>query len=112
MQHQTWGGFSAPHFLFPLEPHARLERSPENLRWLGEQMSERRTVHLVLALWDKQIEVLEVSHFLPATLWLEGCVPVLLEPHELGAYCTGGDYQLELVQHLAGVFEVRWLAFG
>jgi hypothetical protein len=112
MQRQTWGGSSAPHFLFPLEPHARLERSQDNLRWLGQQMRDHCMVHLVLALWGKQIEVLEVSHFLPATLWLDGCAPVLLEPHELEAYAGAGERQLELIQRFAGVFEVRWLEVG
>jgi hypothetical protein len=69
-------------------------------------------VHLVLALWGSQIEVLEVSHFLPDALWLDGCAPVLLESHELEACCGAGERQLELIQRFAGVFEVRWLEVG
>jgi hypothetical protein len=112
VQRQIWGGFSAPHCLLPLEPHARFERNQDNLFWLGQQMCDHRVVHLVLALWGRQIEVLEVSRFVPIEPWLEGCVPVLLEPHQLEAYCGAAKCQLELIQCFAGVFEVRWLEIG
>jgi hypothetical protein len=65
-------------------------------------------VHLVLALYQQQIEVLEVSHYTPAALWLEGCTSVLLEPYELEAWANAPECQLELVQCMAGVFEVRF----
>jgi hypothetical protein len=102
-----WGGFSAPKFCYPLQAHARLEQNAHNLRWLGQQMCEHRMVHLVLALHNSQIEVLAVSHYSPCTLWLEGCVPVLLEAHELESWATAPNCQLELLQCFDGVFAVR-----
>jgi hypothetical protein len=109
MQRTTWGGYSAPQFCYPLQAHARLERNAKNLRWLGHQMCDHAMAHLVMALYQQQIEILEVSHYFPATLWLDGCVPVLLEPHELESWANAPDCQLELLQRMDGIFEVRFL---
>ncbi len=71
-------------------------------------MLQTRVCHTVLALTQQSIEILEVSFYPPSALWLEGCVAVLLEPFELGAWLTATDAQVEL-RCVHGVLEVRLL---
>lgn len=71
-------------------------------------MLETRVFHVVLAVSPQQIEVLEVSHYPPVTLWLDGCIPVLLEPRELSAWLCMPHAQIE-IRCLHGVLEVRIL---
>lgn len=63
---------------------------------------------MVLAVSKTQIELLEVSYY-PLELWLDGCVPVLLEPFEIADFLGMGNAQVELVQRIFGVLEVRVL---
>ncbi len=71
-------------------------------------MLQTRVHHLVLGLTRQSIEILEVSFYPPTVLWLEGCVPMLLEPFELSAWLTATDAQVELCCRY-GVLEVRLL---
>ena len=109
MQRIHKGGLFAPLvFISPLVPHTSLERTAKNLEAIGRQMLETRVFHLVLALSPKQIEILEVSHYPPVALWLDGCVPILLEPRELSVWLTMPNAQAE-IRCLHGVLEVRIL---
>ncbi len=104
-------GFYAPQTLiYPLEPAATLERNPYNLTRLATQMLQARATQVVLALHPKHIEILEVT-FLPITVsWLEGCVPVLLETHEITNWLSDYDFaQVELLRSKHGILEVRVL---
>ena len=109
MQRIYKGGFTAPLvFTSPLVPYTSLERSHKNLEIIGTQMLETRVLHLVLAISCTQIEILEISHYPPNTLWLDGCVPILLEPRELSDWLTMPNAQIE-IRALHGVLEVRIL---
>jgi hypothetical protein len=109
MQRIHKGGLCAPLvFTYPLVPHTSLERSFKNLEAIGTQMLEARVRHLVLAISRTQIEILEISHYPPVALWLDGCIPLLLEPRELGIWLTMPNAQVE-IRCLHGVLEVRFL---
>jgi hypothetical protein len=109
MQRIHKGGLCAPLvFTYPLIPHTSLERSFKNFETIGTQMLETRVLHLVLAISRTQIEILEISHYPPVALWLDGCIPLLLEPRELSAWLNMPNAQIEL-QSLHGVLEVRIL---
>jgi hypothetical protein len=102
-------GFYAPLvFTYPLVPHTSLERSHQNLEAIGRQMHKARVLHVVLALNPKQIEILEVSHYPAVALWLDGCVPILLEPQELSSWLNMPNAQIEICAAY-GVLEVRIL---
>jgi hypothetical protein len=109
MQRIHKGGLYAPLvFISPLVPHTSLERTAKNLEAIGTKMLETRVFHLVLVFSPKQIEILEVSHYPPVAFWLDGCVPILLEPRELCVWLTMPNAQIELCcRH--GVLEVRML---
>ncbi len=108
MQRILSRGLKAPLvFSYPLLPDTRLERSSQNLICLAHKMLETRVCYALLAICPSQIEILEVSFYPPQTLYLDGCIPILLEPYEL-ADLEIDNAQVEF-RAIRGVLEVRVL---